>query len=100
LHDSSVIATSNSGLSVINCSGYHIKNYFQSDGLHSNFFEQLCGYQSGNKIFAGGVNGFTIIEPDYLSANNTPPKLYLDKIKIETRSGVSDTANFSLSEIT
>jgi len=100
LHDSAVIATSNSGLSVITSKGYHIKNYFQSDGLHSNFFEQLCGYQSGNKIFAGGINGFTIIEPNYFSPNNIPPKLYLDKIKIETLSGVSDTANFSLSQIT
>jgi signal transduction histidine kinase/ligand-binding sensor domain-containing protein len=98
--DSFVIATTNYGLSVINCVTNHIRNSFQSDGLQSDFFEQLCGYQSGNKIYAGGVNGFTIIEPEYFYMNRQSPKLYLDNIKIETKSGITDTSNFSLAEIT
>lgn len=98
--DSLIIATTNSGLAVIDSKTHHIMNYFQSDGLQSDFFEQLCGYQSDRKIYAGGVNGFTIIEPDFFSSNIFAPTLYLNKITIETKSGTIDTSHIGIMEMT
>lgn len=98
--DSLIIATTNSGLAVIDSKTHHIINYVQSDGLQSDFFEQLCGYQSDHKIYAGGVNGFTIIEPDFFPVNNIAPTLYLNHITIETKSGITDTANIGIMKMT
>ena len=92
----SIIATTNKGLSVIDCGRYSIQNYFQPDGLHGNGFEQLCGYQSGDRIYAGGVNGFTIIEPSHFTLNHTAPSLYLQDLKIDAASGITDTCNLNM----
>jgi len=97
--DKQVIATTNNGLSVMNIAHHRIRNYYQYDGLHSNAFEQLCGYQANNKIYAGGVNGFTEITPAYFSGNAAPPAVYFDNIHIDARSGVTDTTNLSLQQL-
>ncbi len=98
--DSLIIATSNNGMSVLNISTGKIKNYYQSDGLHSNAFEEFCGIQSNNLIYAGGLNGFTIIDPKYFSTNTVPPILYIDNIKAETTKGIIDTSNILLESLT
>jgi ligand-binding sensor domain-containing protein len=98
-NNAAVIATTNNGLSIINCKNYFVKNYFQSDGIHSNAFEQVCGYQSDNKIYAGGVDGFTIIEPANFSTNPIPPRLYIDHITIHTRSGTIDTSDLAVTDM-
>jgi hypothetical protein len=98
--DSLIIATSNNGMSVLNISTDRIKNYYQSDGLHSNAFEEFCGIQSSNLIYAGGLNGFTIIDPKYFSTNTVPPRLYIDNIKAETTKGIIDTSNILLESFT
>jgi ligand-binding sensor domain-containing protein len=71
-----ILCTTNKGVSVIDSRTYQVKNYFRQDGLHDNAFEQACGYQLGKKIYTGGVNGFTIIEPALFTRNLSPPHLY------------------------
>jgi signal transduction histidine kinase/ligand-binding sensor domain-containing protein len=97
--DSTVLVTSNNGLSVLDIPSGRIKHYFETDGLQSNSFEQFCGYNSHDTLFAGGVNGFTAIHPRYFSHNADPPKLYYTKVEMESRSGLSDTAGLTLGSL-
>ncbi|MBT1696686.1 hypothetical protein KK083_07365 [Fulvivirgaceae bacterium PWU4] len=98
-NDRSVIATSNNGLSIINTGNYDVDKYFKADGLHGSAFEQLCGYTLNGKIYAGGADGFTIIDPVYLSVNRSAPALYMQNIRIETQAGAVDTCNLAIREI-
>jgi ligand-binding sensor domain-containing protein len=98
--DRKIIATTNIGLSVIDASTHNIKKYYQSDGLHANGFEQLCGFESGGKIYAGGVNGFTVITPSRFVSNTTPPSLFFRGVKIETHNTIIDTTHLFLQHVT
>jgi hypothetical protein len=97
--DSLLFVTSNNGLSVFNLNSQRFSNYYQGDGLHSSAFEEGCGAYKNGKIYVGGVNGFTTVNPAYYSVNLWPPLLYLTEITIETTSGVIDTSNISLSSL-
>lgn len=94
-----IVATTNNGVSSVTTDRYEVKNYFQNDGLHGNGFEQLCGFQQDQKIIAGGVNGFTIIDPALFQRNTKAPSLYIQNIRIETLSGTIDTCNLALGMI-
>ncbi|WP_315819745.1 two-component regulator propeller domain-containing protein [Paraflavitalea speifideaquila] len=96
--DSMVIVTSNNGLSVIKPYENSIKNYYQSDGLHSNAFENFCGYQDEKLLYAGGVNGFTGINPAAFSINSIAPKLYFTQIQTKTNSSLLDTSSLSMDQ--
>ncbi|HEY4288022.1 MAG TPA: two-component regulator propeller domain-containing protein [Puia sp.] len=97
--DSLILVTSNDGLSVLNTRKNTIKNYFEPDGLHSNAFEQFCGYSKGDIIYTGGVNGFTRIHPRYFSSNLTPPRLYITSVRMTTASHSLDTAGLGLTHL-
>ena len=94
--DKSIIATTNNGLTILDCKTNSVQKYYQSDGLHSSFFEQVCGVQYEEKIYAGGVNGFTVIDPAILFSNPHPPQFYLNKLICQTRRGTTDTTNIFL----
>jgi signal transduction histidine kinase/ligand-binding sensor domain-containing protein len=96
VEDSLVMVTSNNGLSVIKPYQNSIKHYYQSDGLHSSAFENFCGYQDKKRIYAGGVNGFTGINPAAFSVNTTAPKLYFTQIQIKTSTLMMDTSSLSM----
>jgi len=98
-NDSLLLVTTNNGLGAINVNSNNIKNYYESDGLHSNAFEQFCGFNYNGSIYAGGVNGFTIIRPDRFKLNSVPPKLYFVKITLMSREGASDTTDLMLSTL-
>jgi ligand-binding sensor domain-containing protein len=91
--DSLLFITTNNGLNVFNIFTKKIKQYFESDGIHSNAFEETSGYFSNNYIFGGGVNGFTKIEPNYLLSNNSTPTLFYTNflIKLESAKQIDST---------
>lgn len=94
-----IIATTNNGLGIITKNGDFIKSYYQSDGLHASEFEQYCANERNGHIYAGGVNGFTIIEPKYFTTNPTPPKFFFTKIKIQTTGQTLDTSNLEITNL-
>lgn len=97
--DSLVMVTSNNGMSVLNLPANKIRNYYQQDGMQSSGFEQFCGAWQDDRFYAGGVNGFTLIRPRYFTANTIPPALYITRVKSDTKSGIADTTNLSLSTL-
>ncbi len=98
--DTLLYVTSNNGLCRISIPDYSVSNYFERDGLHSNAFEESCGIIKNGKIYAGGPNGFTIINPGYFTTNRAAPRLYINRVAINTRTGLTDTFDLSLKSIT
>ena len=97
--DSMILITSNDGLSVLDIQKNKFQNYFEPDGLHSNAFEQFCGFEKNDTIFAGGVNGFTRIHPSNFPTNPLSPRLYITHVKMDAPSGSKDTANLQLTRL-
>lgn len=96
-----LLVTTNNGLSRIDLATAKITRYYQNDGLHSNAFEEVSGTRAEGKIYAGGVNGFTVIDPANFTANTTPPKLYFTNVEMKTSDGfTTDTANLQMQAIT
>ncbi|HET6766061.1 MAG TPA: triple tyrosine motif-containing protein, partial [Chitinophagaceae bacterium] len=100
VNDSLLFSTSNNGLSRINTSSLSVSNYFESDGLHSNAFEEFCGTFYNGKIYAGGPDGFTIIDPKYITTNTIAPELYINNTIIKTRAGQQDVTDLHMKSLT
>ncbi len=88
--DSSLIVTTNNGLSVYNIMTGKFKNYFLEDGLHSNQFEEVAAGKFKKLIYAGGVNGFTIIDPSKILVNSIPPRFYFKSVQVRTDNAEDD----------
>jgi ligand-binding sensor domain-containing protein/anti-sigma regulatory factor (Ser/Thr protein kinase) len=87
-----LITTSNYGLSVLNASSGIFKNYFQSDGLHSDNFEEAVGFMKSDTLYAGGIRGLTVIDPSLFYTNTLAPHLFINRLLVETSSGNIDSS--------
>lgn len=99
LNDSLIFVSTNNGLSVLHHKTGVFSNYYQQDGLHSNSFEENCGVYKNGRIYVGGVNGFTIIDPENLSTNTISPQLYVSSVKVETNSGLIESSDLFLNSL-
>lgn len=97
LSDKNLLVTSNSGISRIDLATGRISRYFEKDGLHFNAFEEVSGVMKDGKIYAGGVNGFTVVNPDRFLSNSLAPVVYFTSIEMQTRAGKTDTGNLHVS---
>ncbi|MFN8250513.1 MAG: triple tyrosine motif-containing protein [Ferruginibacter sp.] len=95
INDSSILVTTNYGINLINLKTGKISHYTSYDGLHSDIFEEACGVAVGDKLFAGGVKGFTKILPDLIKENTQPPGLFFSKIVCEYPGLVTDSININ-----
>ena len=96
-----LVITSDNGLSVLDLNTFKFKRYYSGNGLHSNSFEEVAGTMRDGLIYAGGVKGFTIIDPSKFTDNAVPPKIYINRVFIDRpdRSGDIDTTNLELREL-
>ncbi len=95
--DSLLFITGNNGLSVLDLQhNLAIRNYQVSDGLHSNYFNENSGAIVNGLVYAGGVDGLTVIDPARLGPTAAPPSLSLRRIQVQTTSAGIDTADARL----
>jgi len=95
--DSLLFVTTNNGLSVIDIKhSYNIRNYYESDGMQSNIFEQNTGASFHGIVYAGGLNGITAIQPDLLYPDTNRPALFISHVKMETTGATYDTSDLRL----
>jgi ligand-binding sensor domain-containing protein/two-component sensor histidine kinase len=87
IRDSSLLITSNNGLSLYNIRKNRFKNYYNENGLQSNAFEEVTSTMVGDKVYAGGINGFTAIDPAKLAINRTPPVFYYKNVEVKLNNG-------------
>ncbi|HXL56220.1 MAG TPA: hypothetical protein VN958_08190, partial [Chitinophagaceae bacterium] len=98
LNDSLIFATSNYGLYYLNVKTVESRTFFESDGLSSSY-----NWNSSMKngfIYVGGDKGFTIISPSFLEINPYIPELYLNNIKVETKTKSIDTSDLFFTNYT
>jgi ligand-binding sensor domain-containing protein/two-component sensor histidine kinase len=97
--DSDLIITTNNGLSVYSLNTNKFSKYYKEDGLHSNSFEEVASVNTNDKIYAGGVNGFTVIDPSKFTTNTVPPVFYYTNIQTKTKDSLLDTSNLLLTKL-
>lgn len=75
--------STNSGLTRFNTLTREIKNYFSTDGLQSNEFNDGAFFKDkdGN-LFFGGINGVTYFNPDEIKENTFLPRIVLTDFEI------------------
>lgn len=61
--DSILIVSSNNGLNVLHLKTGKIRHFTTNEGLHDNLFEEFSSLSKDGKIYFGGKNGFTIVDP-------------------------------------
>jgi len=92
IKDTALIITSNKGITLYNIKTNVFSRFYEADGLHSNEFEENSGTSYYNIFYAGGVRGFSSINPRNFAANSTSPVLFLSNLKVESSSGLYDTS--------
>jgi ligand-binding sensor domain-containing protein len=98
--DSLLFITSNNGLSVANIRLHErVRNYYESDGLHSDNFEQYSGAICNDIVYAGGADGLTVIDPSLFTKPAPPPAVYVRDVTTQTESGINDTSNLLMSSL-
>ena len=76
--------STNRGLSNWNRKLNHFSNYNKNDGLAGNEYSDGASF-SGSKskrLYFGGINGLTIIEPDKIKYSDDYPRLALQELKL------------------
>ena len=91
-----ILITTNNGLSVFNVTSRKFRAFYQKDGLHSNNFEEEAGMMKDGIVYAGGVNGFSVIDPSRFLKNNTKPRLYFDHILTKSAKEQVDSSNLEI----
>lgn len=97
--DSVLVITSNNGISLFDINRYTFRNYFESDGLHGNAFEEACGTYVDDKVYVGGINGVSILNLPVLTTNTRPPVIYPNTISMVSENGEVDTSNLLMKEL-
>jgi len=99
VNDSSVMASSNTGLSLLNTVNGRITNYFEEDGLQSDNFEEASGCVYENYLLFGGIRGYTKIDTKELLAGTSYPTLYFSSTGIQSGDRTLDTFNIHLKHL-
>lgn len=80
-NDSIIWVSTNMGLSRINHYLKTCQNFFAEDGLQDNSFDEKGYFKNGDKLYFGGINGFTEINTRLISAGSTAQKMFVYKIE-------------------
>ncbi len=83
-NDSIIWVSTNSGLSRVQVNSKECTNYFIEDGLQDNSFDEKGSLQIGNRLYFGGINGFTEIELDKVRTKLDHFPVYCYKIEYYT----------------
>ncbi|HEX2628639.1 MAG TPA: triple tyrosine motif-containing protein, partial [Chitinophagaceae bacterium] len=94
--EKTLAVSSNTGLALLDIKHNKIKMIFESDGLNTDQFEEYSGYQAGGKVFFGGLNGVSLIDPKAITTNKKAPILYFTGINVQTSTGAIDTTNIGI----
>ena len=95
--ENTIFITTNNGLNVFKLKEGKFFHLSSLNGLHSNTFEEACGVIYENKkIIAGGVKGFSVIDPAKVHINDTAPILFINTITSKYTDAITDTINVNI----
>ncbi len=92
-NDSIIWISSNHGLSQLNVRNNKFSNYYLDDGLQSNSFDERSACKWGDKLYFGGINGFTEITPiaDTTARHEYP--VYISKLSYQQDGKLNEANN-------
>ncbi|MBW4362617.1 sensor histidine kinase [Flavobacterium taihuense] len=71
------------GISRFSLAEGQFNNFSMEDGIQGRLFaDGSCFKSSGGLMFFGGSNGITVFNPNAISKNSSPPKVYITDFKI------------------
>lgn len=85
-NDSILWATTNIGLTRINTRTLKCTGYFYEDGLQDNFFDEKGVLRSGNRLYFGGIRGFTSLDIAQFHATEYSFPVYIHQVEYYTGS--------------
>ncbi len=92
--------STNKGLSKFNIKSENFTNYTTNDGLQSNEFNTNAYFKSSeNRLYFGGINGFTTFKPDEIKINPIPPKVIISNLIIHSKERDKKHKNIFISNI-
>jgi ligand-binding sensor domain-containing protein/two-component sensor histidine kinase len=75
--------TTNYGITCFDPESKKFRNYTREDGLQDNEFNGGALYKDKKgRIYAGGINGFSIFQPEALESNPVRPKVVFTKFEL------------------
>jgi len=80
-NDSIIWVSTNMGISRVNHYLKSCQNFYAADGLQDNSFDEKGYFRNGEKLYFGGINGFTEINTSLVKNNRPPEKKYVYKIE-------------------
>ncbi|MBW8683870.1 sensor histidine kinase [Chitinophaga rhizophila] len=100
--DRQLYVSSNKGIILFNTARKTTRLFTRDDGLQANEFEEYSGLSAHGRIYFGGVNGFTAINPSLVNENTIPPRFYLTHVNVQTKDkrGQIDSSNLLLDRMT
>ena len=91
--------STNFGLNRIDLTNSSVSRYFEKDGLSSDAFEEMSSARQNNVLFFGGLNGFTIVQPENIIKNISKPEVYFTSYNLKTSRLDSVFTNIELTKI-
>lgn len=79
--DSVLWLSTNMGISRYNHKSGACYNYYYDDGLQDNSFDEKGYLQANNKLYFGGINGFTEIDPGKFNVPSSALPVYIYKME-------------------
>lgn len=79
--DSFLWVSTDIGISRLNCYTRAITNFYYEDGLQDNSFDEKGALVNNNKLYFGGLNGFTEVDPARYLLKRTPPPGYIYRVE-------------------
>lgn len=91
----------NNGLAKFNIRDKSFKNFFQTDGLQSDEFNQGASFKSPDGyLYFGGINGITVFNPDQITDNPNIPLVMITQFYVNNSPLHFDEPVSFLKEIT
>jgi anti-sigma regulatory factor (Ser/Thr protein kinase) len=79
--DTMLTVTTNNGICIYKTNQDKASMYYEHDGVANNNFNEASGYQYGDSIYFGGINGITQFNVKQYMPKTEKPKLYFTQIK-------------------
>ncbi len=78
--------STNSGLCEFNLETKLVNNYYESDGIQANEFNYGAHYKSSKgELLFGGINGFTIFDPENIKKNSFVPPVAITSFSVRNK---------------
>ncbi len=88
--------TSNDGLILHNRVGQNSRRFVIIDGIQGNLFNPNAIFRdSDGRLYFGGTNGFSLLEPKEININTRAPNIFINKIRVNNREIVPNQRNIN-----